>query len=1175
MAVLPDRAARERAATATDCNLVVTAGAGTGKTTLLVDRLLHLLLRQPDPLAVGEIVALTFTNKAASEMKLRLRDRLALLIELEAGTPPAASRRRDWEQMVELLDRYGLSKTRLNELASKALQELEKSQIGTIHSFAAHLLRLYPVESFVDPVFSEDEGVQFKHHFNHEWALWLDEELGHRGGHQAVWKAALRELSLGDVKELAGGLVGELIPLDASTLESFSEGADGGLPPPIRAWMRGLAERAKALRGAHAKAHTLERMLDTAVFFLQGAAEGGLPLSPGVASGGDEGEGAGGLDQLDRSVPGMTTTWSKGDYGEAKGIIRVAQALLHIEAGPLIPLIRLLIPFAKTCRRRFVQSGYVSFDGLLARARDLLRDHPLIRRELKQQFQAMLVDEFQDTDPVQYEMILYLAEAAGREERDWRRVRLEPGKLFIVGDPKQSIYAFRRADMDAYDAVVEDYVLAQDPRGERQTLHSNFRSHSVLLSPLNAVFARVFPREPIKGLQPKNDPLLAVQTDVPPLPAERLELRLVRPLEPDADADAAGRAEAEELARWLREEVLDREEIRERDLAATIKPRHVAILLRTLTKARDYLEALRRYDIPCLTEGEKHFYERQEIVDAVNLLRTAANPHDTLALVGVLRSPFGGLSDGAIERLAREGLLDYRRALGTTAKAQSVAPVYALIAKLHRELPVVPLTDTMDLVLSKAPLLELAAASMDHEQAVANLLKLRDITVQLAKRPNMTLPGLVAELTQRALEPPDETESPLAEEGLEDPEQQGAVRLLSIHKAKGLEFPMVILAGLHRGTDRRESRILVQHDWSTGVLGLKAGDLQTVGGVYVGAKLAQRQRAEEARVLYVAMTRAKRRLVLSAGLPAKSRGRESFLSRVAEAMGLDLASIETSTIRLGDVEVPVQIVPGRDVAPRVGVAEPLWREDAGDLGSSLSRWKERGERYRAVQGAGFFLSPTALEKSVPIVARGAAESGGVHAATDAETARLVGILAHRLLEGWDFPDDPAKLPARVAELCRQGFSMESGASADPAQVEAELCDIFKAFAASPSYAELRRATILGREVPFAIRWSGEGRGARGEGLEQASGEASPLRLTSGCADACVMEGVIDLVYRLDGRIWIADYKTDRVAEEDVEARAAGYRVQAQVYREAVARSLKVESVGVQFVFLRNGRTVQA
>ncbi|MGH9198913.1 MAG: 3'-5' exonuclease, partial [Acidimicrobiia bacterium] len=182
----------------------------------------------------------------------------------------------------------------------------------------------------------------------------------------------------------------------------------------------------------------------------------------------------------------------------------------------------------------------------------------------------------------------------------------------------------------------------------------------------------------------------------------------------------------------------------------------------------------------------------------------------------------------------------------------------------------------------------MAAASIDGEQAVANVLKLRDLAVQLAKHSALSLRGLVGELTRRALDVPDEAESSLAEDL--DGDGQGFVRLLSIHKAKGLEFPVVILAGLQRGTNRVPSRIMVHHDWSTGIVGIKVGELQTLGGVYVTAKLDERQRAEQSRVLYVAMTRAKRRLILSAGIP-KHIARDSFLAMVAQGFGVDLESL--------------------------------------------------------------------------------------------------------------------------------------------------------------------------------------------------------------------------------------------------------------------------------------------
>ncbi|WP_447977300.1 UvrD-helicase domain-containing protein [Candidatus Nitrospira bockiana] len=1118
MVTLSDRPARERAATAGDCNIVVTAGAGTGKTTLLVNRLLHLLLHRPDPLTVREIVALTFTNKAADEMKSRLRDRLAALPD--------------------------------NELAAAALHGLEQSQIGTIHSFAAHLLRLYPIESGVDPSFTQDEGPRFDEFFEREWALWLDQELGDGGTHHDVWTRALQIVTLEDLRQLARSLAGELIPLDEGLLDVAGEARR----PPIQQWLMDLSRATRALRAARSKANTLEHMLeDVAVYLEQVAQQGGvLPLPPA----------------LERDPPARTTQWSREDYQEAKRVIRVAQAVAKVRLDPLRPLLDLFIPFARDVRRRFVQTGSISFDGLVARARNLLRDHPVIRRELKTQFRSILVDEFQDTDPVQYEMILYLAEAQGQEAREWRQVRLEPGKLFIVGDPKQSIYAFRRADMEAYDAVVEDQVLAQTPPGERHTLCTNFRSHSGLLTSINACFARIFPARSIKGLQPQHDPLQASEAGAVRLPDECVQIRLVRPDDPEADAETVGRMEAEELARWLREEVLGRQEIHEQGMRMTIKPGHVAILFRTLTDMRDYVEALRRYAIPCLTEGEKHFYERQEVIDTINLLRAAVDPHDRLALTAVLRSSLGALPDAQVEALARCHLLDYRiaRPLASQERQAQAAydhavPVYALLRTLSRALPCLPLTDVMDAMLAAAPLMELAAASIDGEQAVANLLKLRDVTVQLAQRSDLTLSGLVAELTKRVLDPPDETESSLAED-LNDHGHPGYVRLLSIHKAKGLEFPVVVLAGLQRGTNRSTSPVLVQHDWSTGIAGIRVGDLQTLGSVYLGDKLARRQEAEQSRVLYVAMTRAKRRLILSAGIP-KQPAAESFLSMVAHGLGVEPDALgreaKTSTLPVEGGAIRLDVVSGRAVPLHMARRHGIEWRDAEDDGVRLkARWEERLRRRAAVTAHPLFMSPTLLKRGLveedetPWRRRGRITNAG------SDTARWIGIVAHRVLEEWNFADDPEQLGERAQAVAARLLAAQDGLK-DPQAVVDEVTAMLLTFAGSELYQTLRQADILGREVPFSIPWAST--------LQP--GEP-PRR-----GPSSVMEGVIDLVYRAGGRLWVADYKTDAVEPDEIEVKAEEYRIQAQVYTQAVSQTLGLSPAEIEFqvVFLRTGRTV--
>ncbi|MFQ5993166.1 MAG: UvrD-helicase domain-containing protein, partial [Nitrospiraceae bacterium] len=409
MALLHDRLERDRAATVSDRNIVVVAGAGTGKTTLLVDRIAALLLRRTDPLSISQIVALTFTNKAANELKLRLRDRLRAFLGFVTDRPPElATRRREWDQMKEWSMLYDLSKSRVDESAEKALQELETSQIGTIHSFAAHVLRLYPIDGLVDPAFHEDDGLVFNKHFNNEWTLWLRKELGPEGSHHDIWRAILPILSLEDLRELAVALAGELNPLHQ--LPIHSGGSD--LPTVLQEWTQGIGETCHALLEDRARTTTLERMVATAGCVLQQFLDLGLQPDTGDWSA-----------SLARRIPKRTSTWSVEDYEQAKRCIRIAQAMTTASQHALVPVLQLLVPFVSDCRIRFAQNGYITFDGLLARARDLLRDNLTIRQELKRQFRALLVDEFQDTDPLQYELILYLAESLGNTSKDWRTVR--------------------------------------------------------------------------------------------------------------------------------------------------------------------------------------------------------------------------------------------------------------------------------------------------------------------------------------------------------------------------------------------------------------------------------------------------------------------------------------------------------------------------------------------------------------------------------------------------------------------------------------------------------------------------------------------------------------------------------------------------------------------------------
>ncbi|MDH5741583.1 MAG: UvrD-helicase domain-containing protein, partial [Nitrospira sp.] len=619
--LIPDRMARQSAETTFDRNVVVVAGAGTGKTTLLVNRLVHLLMKEPHPVLITQVVALTFTNKAATEMKVRLRERLTVLAHPQGDSMRTSDG--GAVSMSDLQERYGLSNDAIAARAQAALQELEKAQIGTLHSFAAHLLRLHPLESGVDPDFKEDDGLRFEEQFTAAWDCWLDQELSRAGQHHPLWRSALSSTTLDAVRSLAWSLCSELVDLD--TLQQ--QLASPAVSPAVSDWMLHMSTRAEQLLSEHdrPKRRKVEQMLAAAAAVTRLVADKGLAGQQDVTT--EERE------WLDKDLGSAVAGWDKSEFREAAGLIETGQQLLTVDHAFLNDLLQLLIPLVRNIRETFVRQGWLSFDGLLARARALLIEHPSVRERIKREYRALLVDEFQDTDPTQYEIILAVSERLGSQANRWQEMALEPGKLFIVGDPKQSIYAFRRADIEAFDRVVEKVT---NEGGNAETLTTNFRSDGAVLEPVNETFDRLFERRPL--VQPANVRLEVRPQRKPSSIEPGVRLCVTTPDGDDDmfDADGATRAESEVLARWLSEDVLSR---------PTVKPGHVALLFRKLTQADAYLDALRRHDIPYVIEGEKHFYRRQEVIDLVNLLRVLDHPHDEIALTGLLRSPLGGLTD--------------------------------------------------------------------------------------------------------------------------------------------------------------------------------------------------------------------------------------------------------------------------------------------------------------------------------------------------------------------------------------------------------------------------------------------------------------------------------------------------------------------------------------------------
>ena len=1125
---LADALDRRTAVETFDRNLVVTAGAGTGKTTLLVDRIVHLLLRSPDPLHITDIVALTFTNKAANEMKQRLRDRLQAYLETDLQAEPIQDEQKKLQQQIKsLIDTYRLSKDELDRRVQEALRNLERAEIGTIHSFAATLLRLFPLEAGVDPQFHEDDGKQFRRIFDQQWHLWLDQELALESPRAGEWRQALKQLTLEQIKDLARSLCSESVQLEPLRAKQPGDAV-------LRTWLRSLLDSAASLSERHPEDRINEKLVRAAHSIIQGFVDGGD--SNGTALAGQR------ACLLEHSINRDTKGWTEADINQANSLVSAAKGLCRVDPALTHLIWQLIVPYAGRFRKIFVHEGFISFDGLLIRARNLVRDHLRVREELKRQYRTFLIDEFQDTDPIQYEIVLYLAERPGSTAMDWRKVKLTPGKVFVVGDPKQSIYAFRRADIEAYLEVIEKIIKAQN--GIECHLRTNFRSDRAIIDVVNGVFSSLIQPQP--GMQP---PYIEIQPaprhDSSAIMGSRgsLPKALVRKIiAPDGEvsAETARRLEGESLADWLHDQVLDNASFvdakGERVLA---QPKDIAILFRKLTDIHDYLEPLRRRGIRYVVEGERHFYAAKEIIDGVNLLRAIENPNDRLALVGVLRSPIGGLTDQSIYDLHCNNLLDYRLSeqLGGENYPPMLAQLYGALANLHADCRTLPVGAAVSRIFETLPLRLLAACYFHGEQAVANIDKLRRHAEILGCEDSaMTFKAAIRQLQQRVLDVEEEGESVLAEEDVD------AVRIMSIHKSKGLEFPIVVLAGCHAGINGQQRRPAeALFDWSSGLTGIRVGSFTDLAGVYIAEKNRLRAEEETKRVLYVAMTRAREHLIVSSG-PSVRKSTGNFVHMLDEAAQDQIGRAERSTtIEIGPGSLAVELVEASLTAPGTATSNKKPRHRKRDWQDYMEIWRRREQNHQAALQTAIFVTPTSLKRHEQEITEATVTTQAF--AQERTPAMLIGELAHRFLENWDFGGDKDLLCDQLGAFLSASLPPEYTQKAS--SIGEELKAILERFINSDIYAELRTARILGREVPLLMPWNGQ-----------------------------IMEGVIDLIYERNGLLYLADYKTDRIEAKNLGLGAERYRRQAQIYSEAARRSLKRQVAAFKLIFLRIGETVE-
>ncbi|MEA2690931.1 MAG: ATP-dependent helicase/nuclease subunit, partial [Acidobacteriota bacterium] len=933
-------------------------------------------------------------------------------------------------------------------------------------------------------------------------------------------------------------------------------------------------------------------------------------------------------DLLPRNLADRIREWSKGKLSSqaeqerlggavgdlaarAAALCRLLSHLERLDPDLLGAARRALAPLLARVEGELRARGIETFQSLLSGAAALLASHPEVRSRVRRGIDQLLVDEFQDTDREQCEILRLLALDSAPEER--------PG-LFLVGDPKQSIYGWRSADLRAYDGFVD---LVRRAGGEVRPLVENFRSVPAILEEVARVIQPVMRHTP--GLQPPFEPLL---------PCE-------------AKAGSAGfheegpagrtRRPVEYWVSWKNEgepgEILARtrpgaaSELEAAALAADLLDLHTAhgvrwkeigILLRSGGDLDVYLEALRRARIPFLVGRDKQYYRRREVIEVAALVRAVLDPGDHLALLTVLRSASVGVPDAALLPLWRrdfprlatdlfrpapEKLAEVRAVIAEAALAvpadvpgiervrgweQNLAAAIEALAYLRESWE----TDPADLFVERLRRLFLVeateAARYLGAYRLANLDRFfRQLLTALEEGSGDVT--AVLRLLRRNVAEAEEAEEGRPREGGED-----AVSVLTIHGAKGLDFEHVYLLQLHKQSrvDRPDRTEIGALPPATG-----AGDIgndrrtaeyrvfgaATPGFDEVEAERAAVEAAERVRTLYVAMTRAKDRLVLAGSWPPRETPLDPaqakthvdlLLSRpgVPPLAGLFQEAAERGTWSSADATGALWYLPdlhereaapeAEREAPELPAPEEVRRaaallvtrgEEAEERMArpwSTAASEEAHQRLRALQAERRFADGDEREGEEPAATR-TSENGG----SDRESAMAAGGAVHRALESWDLEAEPEAELARQRALLPSYLAALLG-DARPDRAQRRAAALLERFAAGPLLPRLRAAAdgIVARELPVL--------------LPPGRGENAPVGYVA---------GAIDLLYKDvgTGSLVVADYKTDEVqGEEALAARATAYAPQGAAYVRAVAEALGLpEPPRFELWFLPAGRVV--
>jgi ATP-dependent helicase/nuclease subunit A len=836
MTDLADAAARSRILTDYGTTLFVEAAAGTGKTTVLVGRIVGLIRSGGGTLA--QTVAVTFTEKAAGEMKLRLR------LEIEKARTEAT-----------LLERGRLD---------RALEELELARIGTIHAFCGDLLSERPIEAGIDPVFTMLAEQAAGAIVDEAFDRWLQRVLADppEGPRRVLRRRSGRDTPQEQLRTAMRTLCGHRDFAHPWRRDPFDRNG------AIDALVDELKELGDIASASSWRDDWLTRNLEEIALFVREATR--LETVRGRDYDGLEAE----LRQLARArgwerkgAPRTTFgTLSRNEVLARREDVRATlRAFLEACEADLAPLLHDALQTAVVdYERTKSKSGCLDFLDLLIKARDLIRGDEAIRRELQGRFAHFFVDEFQDTDPLQAEILLLLA-ADDPTVTDWRSVRPVAGKLFLVGDPKQAIYRFRRADVALYEEIK---MRLLGVGAELLHLTTSFRALPSIQRFVNCAFATAIGGDAEASGYVALDPWrpeLAERPTIVALPVPRPYGDYGRITNWSIDRSMPNAVGS--FIDWLVRE--SGWTVDEAGKKVAIRPRHIAILFRRFRNGRTdvtrpYVHSLEARRVPHVLVGGRSFHDREEIIALRNVMAAIEWPDDELKVFATLRGPFFAFSDEALlvfrQRIQLDGTLTRRRLnpmqpidredLG--GATDELADALQLLRRLHVGRNGRPIPETISMFLQDVRAHAGIALWPNGEQALANCQRLLDMARRFDRRASSF--RAFVESVEADAERGEADEAPIVEEGTE------GVRVMTVYKAKGLEFPVVILADPtcnavrevpSRHIDGSRSLWLEQLCGATPVELREASELEM-----------KRDRAEAIRVAYVAATRARDLLVV-------------------------------------------------------------------------------------------------------------------------------------------------------------------------------------------------------------------------------------------------------------------------------------------------------------------------